>query len=237
MERGIRDRLAAAASSLGAEISAHLEVPRRPHGDLATALPLQLAPRLGRPPMEIAAFLAASLRGDPRFSVEAMEPGYLNLRLSDEGLLEGIHSLWVLDVPPVLEASGKELFFQGLDCSFEGEVESLDDPWYFLQVIAARLFSLERLIREAGIEPNVEGPVAAEERPLLVVLNRYEPDFDRSRAVRYVLELARMFQVFDRLCRIVSWERPGLRAAMALATRRVLASALGRHGIRLPDRM
>lgn len=241
MQRGIRERLGEAARSLGAEISENseirLEVPRRPHGDLATALPLQLAPMLGRPPMAIAASLAAALREDARFAIEATEPGYLNLRLSDESLLEGLSSLWTMDIMPVEDASGRELFFAGLEQSAAGERESLDDPWYFLQVITARLFSLERLILEAGIVPKVEGPVAAEERLLLVGLNRWDPDSDRSGSVRYALELATMFQVFDRLCRIVSWERPGLRAALALATRRVLARSLGRHGIRLPDRM
>ncbi len=78
-----------------AAIPAKPERPARPeHGDLALNLGLQLAGRLKRPPLEIAAELAERLPLDgPVGAVEVAPPGFINLRLDPGwvfGSLQGV---------------------------------------------------------------------------------------------------------------------------------------------------
>jgi arginyl-tRNA synthetase len=75
-----------------ASIPVRPERPARPeHGDLALNLPLQLAGRLKRPPMEIASELAARLPHDgPVAETEVAAPGFINLRLDPAWLFKSL---------------------------------------------------------------------------------------------------------------------------------------------------
>ena len=75
-----------------ASIPVRPERPARPeHGDLALNLPLQLAGRLKRPPMEIASELAARLPHDgPVAETEVALPGFINLRLDPAWLFKSL---------------------------------------------------------------------------------------------------------------------------------------------------
>jgi arginyl-tRNA synthetase len=85
----LRNAVQDAASALaGAPLDGvRLERPPRPDlGDYSTNAPMLLAPRLGRPPHEIAGALAhelAALLGDGLERAEVAGPGFLNLYLSD----------------------------------------------------------------------------------------------------------------------------------------------------------
>jgi len=84
-----------AATEIGApeDFEPRVERPNDPaHGDLATNAALVLAGRLRRPPREIAASLAERLDAADAgvSSVEVAGPGFLNFRLDDELLWEGI---------------------------------------------------------------------------------------------------------------------------------------------------
>lgn len=86
-------REAAAAIGAPEEFEPRVERPNDPgHGDLATNAALVLAGRLGRPPREIAAALAAHLEtsGAGVASVEIAGPGFLNFRLEDSVLWQGL---------------------------------------------------------------------------------------------------------------------------------------------------
>lgn len=74
---------------LGLDDPIVLTRPEPQFGDYATNIALQLARRLQRPPREIAEELAGKLRESGEFSeVTVAGPGFINLRLTDEALLE-----------------------------------------------------------------------------------------------------------------------------------------------------
>ena len=82
---------------LTAYISAHYDIDITPElsrpdaafGDIATNVALQLAGRLKRNPRQIAEELAEVLRSNPDFAeVTVAGPGFINVRLSDEALLQ-----------------------------------------------------------------------------------------------------------------------------------------------------
>ena len=82
---------------LTAYISAHYDIditlelsrPDAAFGDIATNVALQLAGRLKRNPRQIAEELAEVLRSNPDFAeVTVAGPGFINVRLSDEALLQ-----------------------------------------------------------------------------------------------------------------------------------------------------
>jgi len=100
-ERRIRDAVRDAVAELGAEgVEVDLERPRDPeHGDLASNVALALASRLGRPPREIAQEIARRL--DPGAigveSIDVAGPGFLNFRLTDRALGEGLRRILAED--------------------------------------------------------------------------------------------------------------------------------------------
>ena len=92
---GLLRALREAAVAIGAQedFEPRVERPNDPeHGDLATNAALVLAGRLGKPPREIAAALAERLQGLEAgiSSVEIAGPGFLNFRLDDAVLWEGL---------------------------------------------------------------------------------------------------------------------------------------------------
>jgi arginyl-tRNA synthetase len=72
-----------------------VERPRDPAiGDFATNMPLMLAKSLGRSPLALAEALAAAVAPDAAIAtVQAVAPGFLNIRLQDAWLAEQLRSL------------------------------------------------------------------------------------------------------------------------------------------------
>jgi arginyl-tRNA synthetase len=118
----IRDALLAAAAALRgsgpdeagapghAVVAPNLERPKRAgQGDYATNAAMLLAPKLGKPPREIAELLGAELTrvlGETLVSYEIAGPGFLNLTLSDEWHKDAIR--YVLDSGEQFASGGAE---------------------------------------------------------------------------------------------------------------------------------
>lgn len=84
------------------QLDVQLTRPDPKFGDFATNVALQLAKPLGKNPREIAEEIAAKLRADERFSeVSVAGPGFINVKLSDQAVLES------LKVRPVTKRAGK----------------------------------------------------------------------------------------------------------------------------------
>ena len=79
-------RRLAADGALPADAAERVQVepPRDPaHGDAASNIAMLIAREAGRPPLEIARLIAASLAGEPAIvAAEAAPPGFLNLRIA-----------------------------------------------------------------------------------------------------------------------------------------------------------
>lgn len=95
MKQELEQRVAAVVKELFAvDISVELARPEAQFGDYATNVALQLAGKLGKNPREIAETLAQHVKGSSSHiaAVEVAGPGFLNIRLSDEALLEAVHT-------------------------------------------------------------------------------------------------------------------------------------------------
>jgi arginyl-tRNA synthetase len=78
------------------DVAVSLSRPEPKFGDYATNVALALAKQLGKPPREVAETLAAELRTEGQFSkVEVAGPGFINLFVSDQALLETAGGLYV----------------------------------------------------------------------------------------------------------------------------------------------
>lgn len=77
------------ADEFGQQADVTLTRPDSQFGDFATNVALQLAGKLGKPPREIAEQLADKLRASGEFErVDVAGPGFINLTLSDDALLD-----------------------------------------------------------------------------------------------------------------------------------------------------
>ncbi len=63
------------------------------HGDYATPIPLQLAKKLGRKPMEIAQEIADAISGEHIQEVKIAPPGFINIFLTKKALLQELTSI------------------------------------------------------------------------------------------------------------------------------------------------
>lgn len=89
----IRLAVQAAAAGYGAQTDVALTRPEADFGDFATNAALQLARQQGRNPRELAEEIAKKLQQNRDFQeVSVAGPGFINLRLTDEALLELILS-------------------------------------------------------------------------------------------------------------------------------------------------
>lgn len=93
----VRTAMERAAADLGFEgelPAVEIEVPRqREHGDFATNAALALAPRVGRPPRDVAEAIRAGIPDDPDVaSVEVAGPGFLNFRVTNRHLYEALQA-------------------------------------------------------------------------------------------------------------------------------------------------
>ena len=146
----------------------------------------------------------------------------------------------------LMRAPGTHLEFD-LDLAKEA---SDKNPVFYLQYAHARIASILRKAAEVGVafaaEPDLGRLGHPSETALVKELLRLPDVVARAAAARephtlatYLRDVAEAFSAFYRDCRIVG-EAPALasaRAALAEATRTVLANGLGILGISAPDRM
>ena len=126
-----------------------------------------------------------------------------------------------------------------------------ENPVYYVQYAHARISSILRLATEQGVRfdpraAKLDLLTHASEDELMRKLASYEevlPDAAAARApqklTRYVEELASVFSGFYRDCKVVSDDRrlTEARLTLCVATRSVIADALGLLGVGAPERM
>jgi arginyl-tRNA synthetase len=127
-----------------------------------------------------------------------------------------------------------------------------ENPVYYVQYAHARICSILRKASEQGLEADPQGAPLERlgghpsEDSLMRKLASYEemiPEAAEFRApqrvARYVEELASNFSAFYRDCRVVSedGELSLARLSLCLATKAVVADALGLLGVSAPERM
>jgi arginyl-tRNA synthetase len=126
-----------------------------------------------------------------------------------------------------------------------------ENPVYYVQYAHARICSILRKATEQGVNTDVAevGPALLEhpsENALMRKLASYEEmvvDAGETRApqkvARYVEELASTFSAFYRDCKVISDDRDltAARLALCVATKRVIADALGLLGVGAPESM
>lgn len=84
----------ARAADLPADVAFSLEAPPKPeYGDFATNLPMMLAKREGKNPMEIARRLAESVSDPLIKTIKPASPGFLNIALSDSALKHNLEEI------------------------------------------------------------------------------------------------------------------------------------------------
>jgi arginyl-tRNA synthetase len=130
--------------------------------------------------------------------------------------------------------------------------QSSENPVYYVQYAHARILSILRTAEEAGVKL----PTAAEGDLSLIVhpaeielikklaewpeeVERAAESYEPHRLTSYSMDLAAIFHIFYRDCRVLG-ESPELTAArlvLVQAARIVLANALGMMGISAPERM
>ncbi|MCI0632732.1 MAG: arginine--tRNA ligase [Actinobacteria bacterium] len=102
----IQDELAALLSDAVASASAEFDLPgelpeitltntkQKEHGDFATNVALVLAPRVGRPPREVAEVIRRNLPPAPFVrSAEVAGPGFINFRLTTDWLVDALREV------------------------------------------------------------------------------------------------------------------------------------------------
>ena len=125
-----------------------------------------------------------------------------------------------------------------------------ENPVYYVQYAHARISSILRRAEEEGVSIEIGAPMASLSHPsedaLMRKIASYEetvPEAARYRApqriTRYAGELASTFSAFYRDCKVMT-DDPELttaRLSLCVATRAVIADALGLLGVDAPERM
>ncbi len=131
--------------------------------------------------------------------------------------------------------------------------QTLDNPVYYVQYGHARIASILRRAAEQGIEPRPWAPEALaalqheSEFDLIRTLSEY-PEVIRAAAIaraphrltHYAEDVAQAFHRFYTECRVVNQDDDQLTQArlwLSVATKRVMASALGVLGVSAPESM
>ncbi len=128
--------------------------------------------------------------------------------------------------------------------------QSADNPVYYIQYAHARICSIFRQTKEAGLtikgEPKFALMNSAAEMDLINKIFEYPDEIERAateyapqRIARYVYDLASTFSAFYRDCRILGVEEDLAIARLALlkVTRHTIQHALGLLGVSAPERM
>lgn len=128
--------------------------------------------------------------------------------------------------------------------------QSADNPVYYVQYAHARICSIFRQTKEAGIilddEPKFELMNSAAEIDLINKIFEYPDEIEKAaaeyapqRIARYVYDLASTFSSFYRDCRIlgVDTDLAVARLALLKITQHTLQHALGLLGVSAPERM
>ena len=129
--------------------------------------------------------------------------------------------------------------------------QSADNPVYYIQYAHARICSIFRQAKEAGliqlgIEPQFSLMTSAAEIDLINKIFEYPAEIEKAaaeyapqRIARYVYDLASTFSSFYRDCRILGVEEDLAVARLALIkiTQRTIQHALNLLGVSAPERM
>ncbi|MBQ3444714.1 MAG: arginine--tRNA ligase [Selenomonadaceae bacterium] len=128
--------------------------------------------------------------------------------------------------------------------------QSADNPVYYIQYAHARICSIFRQAKEAGLsldaEPKLSLMNSAAEVDLINKIFEYPDEIDKAaieyapqRIARYVYDLASTFSAFYRDCRILGVEEDLAKARLALlkVTQHTIQHALSLLGVSAPDHM
>ena len=133
--------------------------------------------------------------------------------------------------------------------------QSSDNPVYYVQYAHARLCSIERKASDAGVTlagatPDLSLLTHEKEGDLIRTLGEYPAVVEAAatlrephRVARYTEELASAFHKFYDACQILPKAGEDAepihqaRLALAMASRQVIANALGLIGVSAPERM
>lgn len=128
--------------------------------------------------------------------------------------------------------------------------QSADNPVYYIQYAHARICSIFRQAKEAGIildsDPKFSLMTSTTEIDLINKIFEYPDEIEKAaeeyapqRIARYVYDLASTFSSFYRDCRILGVEKDLAKARLALLriTQHTIQHALGLLGVSAPERM
>ena len=128
--------------------------------------------------------------------------------------------------------------------------QSVDNPVYYIQYAHARICSIFRQAKEAGLtlddEPKLSLMNSAAEIDLINKIFEYPDEIEKAateyapqRIARYVYDLASTFSAFYRDCRILGVEEDLAKARLALlkVTQHTIEHALNLLGVSAPDHM
>jgi arginyl-tRNA synthetase len=200
--------------------------------------------------------------GDPEGSVEFVIGQIVSLVRAGEPVRMSKRAGDIVTVDDLIDEVGRdaaryEMLRYSVDTPMEFDIEavtrqSMDNPVYYVQYAHARIASVIRQAGEVGFAP--VPPDAADlgllVHPLEQVLLRRIAGYEEvvvvaatqrapHRLTRYLEELAAAFHRFYGECRILT-DDPALSGArwwLVMATRQVLANALGVLGVTAPERM
>lgn len=155
-----------------------------------------------------------------------------------------------------VDAARYTFLTRSIDAPLEFDIDLVkeqapENPVYYVQYAHARICSISRKAADEGhgsdpTDAPLEHLVHVSEDDLMRKLASYEevvPEAAARRApqrvTHYVEELASTFSAFYRDCKVVSEDREltAARLALCVATRSVLADALGLLGVSAPERM
>ncbi|MEJ2721281.1 MAG: arginine--tRNA ligase [bacterium] len=154
IERGLADAIEAAGFD-AARANLVLEKPRiKEHGDICSPVALGLARTLKRNPMEIAERIAgeSSFPGDTVESVEVAKPGFINITLARDALIENVR-----DVLAQGDGYGESSVGGGRKCQVEYVSANPTGPLVVVSARAAAVGSvIVNLLRAVGYDADGE---------------------------------------------------------------------------------
>lgn len=155
-----------------------------------------------------------------------------------------------------VDAARYTFLTRSIDAPLEFDIDLVkeqapENPVYYVQYAHARICSIVRRARQEGHSPDPAGApldrlIHASEDELMRKLASYEevvPEAAQRRApqriTHYVEELASTFSGFYRDCKVVTEDSDltAARLGLCVATRSVIADALGLLGVSAPERM